>query len=68
MVSGSALVSALISVIVVGLICSLLWWLVGKLKLREPFNQAAYVIIAVIAVVFLINILLSLTGHSFIRW
>jgi len=68
MVSGSALVSLFITLIVVALICWLLWWLVGYMGLPEPFNKIARVIIAVIAVVFLINMLLGLGGHPLIRW
>lgn len=67
-VSGSGLLSLLIHILVIGLICWLLWWLIGFIGLPEPFNKVARVIIAVVAVIFLINALLSLTGSAFISW
>lgn len=64
MVSGSALLSLLIGVIVVGLIFYLLWWLIGYCGLPEPFNKVARVILAVVAVLFLINVLLQVAGMT----
>ncbi len=66
-VSLDSLVSVLIYVVVAGLIFWLLWWLVGYVGLPEPFNKVARVILAVVAVVFLINLLLSFAGHPLIR-
>lgn len=68
MISGSALGSLLLTLVIVGLICYLLWWFVGYIGLPEPFNKVARVIIALVAVIFLINLLLSLGGHPLIRW
>lgn len=67
-ITAQSLVSLLIQVIVVALICWLLWWLVAYIGLPEPFNKIARVVIAIIAVIFLINALLSLTGKPFITW
>ncbi len=67
-VSGEAMLSVLIWLIVIGLICWLVWWLIGYIGLPEPFNKVARVLVAVIAVVFLINALLSIAGRPFIRW
>ena len=67
-ISGDAILSCFIWLIVVGLICWLLWWLIGYIGLPEPFNKVARVLIAVVAVVFLINALLTLVGQPFIRW
>jgi hypothetical protein len=60
--SVSSLVTALLTIIVIACICWLLWWLIGYAGLPEPFNKIARVIIAVVAVLFLINFLLSLIG------
>jgi len=68
MISGSALLSLLLTLVVVGLICYLLWWLIGFIGLPEPFNKVARVLIAVFAVIFLINLLLGFGGHPLIRW
>lgn len=67
-VSGQALVSTLVWVIVVGLIAWLLWWLIGYIGLPEPFNKVCRVIVAIVCVLFLINVLLSLAGHPVVRW
>jgi hypothetical protein len=64
MIDVSTLVHILILILIVGGICWLLWWLVGYIGLPEPFNKIARVIIAVVAVLFLINILLSLGGST----
>ena len=60
--SVSSLVSALLTIIVIALICWLLWWLIGYMGLPEPFNKICRIIIAVVAVIFLINFLRSLIG------
>ncbi len=65
--TGGSLVSLLLSIVVVGLICWLLWWLIGYIGLPEPFNKIARVLIAVVAVFFLINLLLGLSGNALIE-
>lgn len=68
-VTGSALVNAFITLVVVGLICWLLWWFLSYVGLPEPFAKIARILIALIAVIFLINTLLSFTDHGpFIKW
>lgn len=60
------LASFLIYVVVAGLIFWLIWWLVDYIGLPEPFNKVVKVIIAVAAVLFLVNILLGFTGHPLV--
>lgn len=68
-ISGNSLLSLLITVIAVGLICWLLWWLVTYIGLPAPFDKVARVLIALVAVVFLINAILQVSGSSgFIKW
>lgn len=68
-VSGGSLVSLLITVIVVGLIAYLLWWLVAYVGLPAPFDKVCRVLIALAAVLFLINAILQVTGNGgFIKW
>lgn len=67
-ISGSSLVEALVSLVVVGLIVWLLLWFIGYIGLPAPFDKVAKVLIALFAVVFLINALLGLTDNAFIRW
>lgn len=61
---ASSLVSFVVWLIVIGSIFGLLWWLVGYAGLPEPFNKVARVVIAVIAVLLLINLLLGLVGQA----
>lgn len=68
-VTGSSLVNAFITLVVVGLICWLLWWFLSYVGLPEPFAKIARILIALIAVIFLINTLLGFTEHGgFIKW
>lgn len=67
-ITGGGLLSLLINLVVAGLILYLLWWLIGYIGLPQPFDKVARVIIAVVAVIWLINCLLSLTGSAFIQW
>jgi len=67
-ISGSGLLSILVQLIVAGLIFWLLLWLLSFVGLPEPFMKVAKVILAVVAVIFVINLLLSLSGSSFIQW
>ncbi len=64
MIEMSSLVHILVLLMIVGGVCWLLWWLIGYIGLPEPFNKVARVIIAVVAVLFLINLLLSLGGYT----
>lgn len=63
----SGLVNFVIYLIVAGLIFWLLWWLINYIGLPEPFAKIARVIIAVVAVLFVINLLLSLVGQPIFR-
>lgn len=67
-VSGEAVISALIWLVCLGLIFFLLNWLIGYVALPEPFAKVAKVILAVAAVVVLINVILSIAGHPLVRW
>ena len=55
------LLSLLVTIIVVGLVFYLLYWLVGQLPLPEPFGVVVRVVLAFAVVVFLISILV---GHT----
>ncbi len=67
-VSGQALINAVIWVLIAGLIFWLLNWLITYVGVPEPFNKIAKVIIAIVAVVMLINALLTVAGRPFINW
>lgn len=63
----TGLVSLLMYIIVAGLIFWLLWWLLQQVALPEPFAKVARIILAVVAVLFIINLLLGLIGTPVIR-
>ncbi len=65
-ISVGGLVPLLINIVVVGLVLWLLLWLISYVGLPDPFAKVARVILAVVAVIWLINLLLSLTGNAFI--
>lgn len=68
-IEGRKVVSAVLWVIGLGLICWLLWWLIDFCKTPEPFNRVAKVIVAVAAVVVLINLIMAVFGgEPFIKW
>ena len=67
-ISTSGLIQGLVWLIVIGLIVWLLWWLVAYIGLPEPFNKIARVLIAVVAVLILINFLLGLAGSPIVSF
>jgi len=67
-ISGEALIQAVIWIVIAGVIWWLLNWLIGYAGIPEPFAKVARVILAVVAVLILINALLSLAGHPLVAW
>ena len=62
------LIGLLVTVIVLGLVFYLLWWLLGTIGLPEPFNKVAQVLIALIAVVLLLGLLFGGVQIPTLRW
>ena len=67
-ISGSQLVNALVILVVAALIFWCVLWFVRYIGIPEPFNKVIRVIVGLVALIFLINFLLSLIGRDFIRW
>jgi uncharacterized protein YacL len=67
-ISASTLLWAIVGIIVAGLIYFLLNYAIDASGIPEPFRRVAKVVLILIAVLFLINALLSLMGHPLIRW
>jgi len=66
--SIAGLLSLVVWIAIIGGIFWLLFWFVGYIGLPEPFNKVARVVIALVAVVILINFLLGVGGGTpFIR-
>jgi hypothetical protein len=67
-ISGEAVISTLIWLVVLGVIFWLLNWLIDYINPQEPIKKVAKVILAIAVVVVLINVLLALAGHPLLRW
>ena len=65
-ISGNQLLHAVVWVIIAGIIFWLVNWLITYAGVPEPFNKVAKVIVAIVAVVFLVNALLTIVGKPFI--
>lgn len=63
LISSEAIVSAIIWLICLGVVFWLLFWLVGYCALPEPFNKVARILLAIAAVVVLINVIMTIGGH-----
>lgn len=61
------MIHSLLYLIVIGVIFGLLWWLIAYCSLPSPFDKVARVVLAVAAVIILINILLGMVGHPIFR-
>jgi hypothetical protein len=68
MISSTGLLSLLVTLVLAGLIFWLVWWFINYIALPEPFNKVARVLIGLAALVFLIDLLLGLSGHPIFRW
>lgn len=67
MISGSALLSLVISLVIAGLVFWLVLWFCDYVGVPEPFNKVIKVIVGLAALIFLINVLMSMAGSPLIR-
>ena len=67
MIEVSSLLSLIVTLVIAGLIAYLLWWFVDFVGLPEPFAKVAKVVIALVVMIFLINILLGIGGTPLFR-
>jgi hypothetical protein len=67
-ISGEALLGALLTLVIAAVIFWLLLWFVNYVGIPEPFNKVVRVVLGLAAIIFLVNWLLGLMGHAFIRW
>lgn len=63
MISMSALLTFAVWLVVLILVVILVLWLVRELSPPEPIAKGVRIVVVVIAVLVLIGLLLSLTGH-----
>jgi hypothetical protein len=65
MIAGSGLISLLITLVIFGLIFYAIWWFLGYVGLPAPFDKVARVILALVALIVIIDLLLGLQGGGF---
>ena len=65
----NGLVQTVITLVIVALIFWVIMWFVGYVGVPEPFNKVAIVIIALVAVIILLDVVLGVGGvpHGLIR-
>ncbi len=64
MISLTAALNVVLILIIAGLCFWLIYWLIGRVNPPEPFRKVAEVVLAVVAVLFIIGLLLSLIGGA----
>lgn len=57
------LINILVQLVIAGLIVWLVWWFVDYVGIPEPFNKVVRVILGLVILVYLINLLLGLSGR-----
>lgn len=62
------MIHAVVWLLIGGLIFWLLNWLIDYCAVGEPFNKIAKVVVAIVAVIFVINALLTIAGRPFITF
>lgn len=66
--SGQSVLAAVIWIVVAALIYFVVMWGIDKVGIPEPFHKIAVALVVLCVVVLLVNALLSMAGHPFIRW
>lgn len=67
-ISGANLLHALLWIVIAAVIWWLCNWLISYIGVPEPFLKICKVILAIAAVVFLVNALMTLMGSPLISW
>ena len=63
-----AVCGLLVTLVIAGLIAYLFWWFIGFVGLPPPFDKVARVIVALVVLVFLVDLLLRVGGHPMLRY
>lgn len=58
------MLALLIQLVILGLIFWAIWWFIGYVGIPEPFNKVLRVIIGLVALLYVISILLNISGIS----
>lgn len=66
-ITGSLLINVLLWLVIAGVIFFVINWFIGYVGIPEPFNKVIKVVVGLIALIIVINALLSLVGYNFIH-
>ena len=64
--SVGGLLSLVVQILVAAVVFWLVNWAIGYIGIGDPFAKTIRVVLALAAVIFLINALMSLTGNGFL--
>lgn len=64
---SSSLLSMIITLVVAGLIFWLVLWFVDYVGVPQPFNKVIKVVVGLVVFIFLVNLLLGLSGTPLFR-
>lgn len=67
-ISGESIIKLVVTLVIGALIYWVITWALGQFKLAEPFATVIRVLVVLAVAVFLIDALLAVSGHGFIRW
>jgi len=68
MISGSALLSLFVTLVILGLIFWLVLWFLAWVAVPEPFNKIIKVVVGLFVLIYLMNLLLGMSGHPLLRY
>lgn len=66
--SGDSIINSLLFLVVMGIVFFVLFWLLGKTPIPEPFKTVVTWVLYLFAAVVVINFLLTLIGHPIVKW
>ena len=68
MISGGLILIIVLQLVIGGLIFYVAYWALSKIALPDPFNKIALVLLVVLCALWLINLLLTISGHPLVHW
>lgn len=65
---GSGLLTLIVWFAIVVILFSAAYWVLKSSAIGEPVKTWLFIVLGLFGLIFVINLLLSLIGHPFIRW
>ena len=64
MVTGSALITLVVTIIILAVIFKLVEWFIAYVGIGDPFNMIIRLLLGVAILIYLLNILTGFVGHK----